>query len=264
MLPRTALERMTHRLILRRRMPAPFAGTRIFVSSEGGLRYPRPSMRRVDPGLLRLAAEVVRPGDVVWDVGANLGLFTFAAAAAAGPGGQVLAIEPDAVLVGLLRRSAAANPGGAAVDVLPAAVAGELGVGRFHIARRNRSTSHLDGFGTTETGGVRATQLVPAVTLDWLAERFPLPAVLKIDVEAAEALVLSGAANVLTAGPTIICEVAGCNAAEVGSMLSSGGYLLYDSQQPADRRAPVAAAPPDTLAVRAGWPAVGYETTLAG
>jgi FkbM family methyltransferase len=249
MLPRTALEQMTHRLVVRRRLPTPFDAARIYMSSEGGLRYLRPHLGDIDPALLRLAAEMVQPGDVVWDIGANLGLFSFAAAVAAGPSGHVLAIEPDALLVRLLRRSAAANPGQAPVEVLPAAVADELGVSRFHIARRNRATSHLDGFGTTQTGGVRATELVLTVTLDWLATRFPLPGVVKIDVEAAELKVLAGGAAVLRAGPTIICEVADRNAAAAGDILAAHGYTLYDCQQPAAHRTAEPVAPPNTLAI---------------
>ena len=229
---------MTHRLVLRRRLPPPFDAVRIYMSSEGGLRYLRPRLGGIDPALLRLVAEVVQPGDVVWDIGANLGLFSFAAAVAAGPSGHVLAIEPDALLVGLLRRSAAANHGQAPVEVLPAAVADDLGVARFHIARRNRSTSYLDGFGTSQTGGVRATELVLTVTLDWLAARFPMPAVVKIDVEAAELKVLAGGASVLRAGPTIICEVAARDAATAGDLLAAHGYTLYDGDQPAAKRAP--------------------------
>ncbi len=109
-------------------------------------------MTQADPPLLRLAAEVVRRGDTVWDIGANLGLFSFAAAVAAGPAGRVLAVEPDTVLAGLLRRSAAVNSGHAPVDVLPAAVSDGLSVARFHVARRNRSTNHLDCFGKPARG----------------------------------------------------------------------------------------------------------------
>lgn len=148
-------------------------------------------MAQVDPPLLRLAAETVRPGDTIWDIGANLGLFSFAAAVAAGPGGSVLAVEPDTTLTGLLRRSASLNKGHAPVDVLPAAVSYDLSVARFPIAKRNRSTSHLDGFGTSQTGGARATELVPTVTLDWLADQFAVPDVIKIDVEEAEVTVLT-------------------------------------------------------------------------
>lgn len=249
MLARPALERMTHRLAVRRRLPAPFNAARMYVSSEGGLRYLRRRLGGIDPTLLGLVAEIVRPGNVVWDIGANLGLFSFSAAVAAGPSGHVLAIEPDALLVGLLRRSAAANRRQASVEVLPVAVADDLGVARFHIAKRNRSTNHLDGFGSTQTGGIRATELVPTVTLDWLAARFPIPDIVKIDVEGAEYKVLSGGECVLRACPTIICEVSGCNAENVGNLLAAHGYTLYDGEQSAAQRIPVAVAPWTTLAI---------------
>jgi FkbM family methyltransferase len=214
------------------------------------LRFLGRGMTRADPALLRLAAEVVRRGDTVWDIGANLGLFSFAAAVAAGPSGCVLAVEPDTVLAGLLRRSAAANTGHARVDVLPAAVSDEESVARFHVARRNRSTNHLDGFGTTQAGGVRAAQLVPALTLDWLAARFAAPDVIKIDVEEAEAAVLAGGSRVLRLASTIICEVAARNSAAVRDLLNVHDYVLYDGDRPSGERVPVACAPPNTLAVR--------------
>jgi FkbM family methyltransferase len=212
--------------------------------------------------LLRLAADVVRPGQVVWDVGANVGLFSFAAASAAGSAGHVLAIEADAALAGLLRRSAAANPAHAPVQVLSAAVSDEVSVARFHIARRNRATSHLDGYGTTMTGGVRYTELVPTVTLDWLAAHFPAPDVLKIDVEGAELTVLAGAPEVLGHLPTIICEVSARNAAAVAKLLTARGYTLYDGERPPGKRVAVALAPPNTLAVATGFPALSPGSTL--
>lgn len=246
---RWALERASHHIVVRRRLPPPFASARIYVSTEGGLRYLARTMADVDPMLLQLAGEVVRRGDTVWDVGANMGLFSFAAAVAAGPEGHVLAIEPDTQLAGQLRRSAAEGTDRAPVEVLPAAVADDLSVARFHVARRNRATNHLAGFGSPMTGGTRSTQLVPTVTLDWLAERFPAPDVLKIDVEGAEQAVLSGGAGVLARSPRVICEVAARNAAAVTDILAGHGYTLYNGERRGGSRVPVATAPFNTLAI---------------
>jgi len=245
---RWAVERASHHFVVRRRLPPPFASARIYVSSEGGLRYLARTMAEVDPTLLKLAAEVVRPGDTVWDVGANMGLFSFAAAVAAGQEGRVLALEPDTKLAGLLRRSAAESASRAPVEVLPVAVSDEESVARFHVARRNRATNHLAGFGSSMAGGVRSTHLVPTVTLDWLAARFPAPDVLKVDVEGAELAVLSGAAGVLARSPTVICEVYEKNAAAVSGILAGHGYTLYDGERRGDR-VPVQAAPFNTLAI---------------
>jgi len=251
---RAALEQMSHRIVIRRRLPAPFAAARIYTSPEGGLRYLRLHMDRVDPVLIRLATETVRPGNTVWDIGANIGLFSFAAAVAAGSGGYVLSVEPDTILVRLLRRSAAAGRHHAPVEVFPAAVADKCGVARFCIARRNRSTSHLAGFGTTQTGGIRATELVPTVSLDSLADHFPPPDVIKIDVEGAEVQVLMGATAVLSAHPRIICEVAGKNAVAVRDLLGESGYTFYDGELPISQQLPVREAGPNTLAISGPWP----------
>lgn len=252
MSPRSVLEQATHRIIIRRRLPVQFGKTRIYVSTEGGLRYLMRAMSDVDPALLSLAADIIRPGQAVWDIGANVGLFSFAAAAVAGPAGKVLAVEPDTALAGLLRRSAAINRAHAPVEVLPAAVTDAVSVARFHIARRNRSTSYIDGYGTTMTGGVRSTQLVPTVTLDWLAAHFPAPDVVKIDVEGAELTVLAGGAQLLDRLPALICEVGRRNAAAVSDLLTAHGYNLHDGDLLPGQRAPVALAPPNTLALGHG------------
>lgn len=246
---RSMLERSTHRLVVRRRLPRPFAAARICASTEGGLRYLRPNMAKVDPVLIGLVRELVHPGDVVWDIGANLGLFTFAAAVAAGPTGRVLAVEPDPLLVTMLNRAAELNTGHAQVDVLAAAVSDAVGIGRFNIARRNRSTSHLDGFGSTQTGGTRMVHVVTTVTLDWLAERLPPPSVVKIDVEAAEVQALAAAASVLRHRPQIICETAAENAAAVREVLAPYDYTFYDADQPANNRRPQQLPAPNTLAL---------------
>ena len=228
---RRILEDTTHRFVFRRRLPRPFEAVRLYATTDGGLRYLRPSLRDIDPTLLALVGRYVQEGATVWDVGANLGLFTLPAAHAVGPNGSVVAIEADAWLATLLRRSVQLNGWTDRVDVLTAACADAFGIGAFEIARRSRSTSHLEGFGTTQTGGVREQQLVPLMPLDaLLADRRP-PDVLKIDVEGAEALVLAGARNVLACRPHLIIEVASETADEVRSMLEPLDYVFFDGER---------------------------------
>ena len=130
------------------------------------------------------------------------------------------------------------------------AIADGLGVSRLNIPLRNRSTNHLDGFGTTQTGGVRTTHLVPTVTLDWLAACFPVPNVIKIDVEEAEAKALAKSTDFLYAAPKINGEVAEQNATIVTEILTNYGYILYDRGQPAQMRVPIPFASPNNLAIR--------------
>lgn len=246
---RAVAERATHRLVLRRRLPSPYSAARIYVSSEAGLRYLKPSLEAVDPDLLRAVKLLVHDGDVVWDIGANIGLFSFAAALQAGSLGSILAVEADTWNVGLLRRSAFRTKAGAKVQVLPAAASDRVGVASFSIAVRSRSTSYLDAAGgTTQTGGVRETQTVPTVTLDHLLEHFPAPDLVKVDVEGAEALVLAGAGEVLRRRPRILCEVSEENTAAVCALLEPHGYAFYDGERSA-YDVPVAKPPYMTVAL---------------
>ncbi|WP_238439737.1 FkbM family methyltransferase, partial [Frankia sp. AgB1.8] len=248
---RSLAERATHRLVLRRRLPAPYNKTRIYTSSEAGLKHLRGTLTQIDPVLIGLIRETVRPGAVVWDIGSNVGLSTFAAATAAGPSGHVLAVEPDTWLVGLLRRSAALPGDRAPVEVLAAAVGDVTGIGQLCVATRNRATSHLAGFG--HRAKVRTTIPVPTVTLDDLLSHAPAPDVLKIDIEGAELLALAGAHRVLAeARPTVICAVAGANARRARAMLAEHGYQVLDGELPPASRVPVPAAPWTTLAIPVG------------
>ena len=167
----------------------------------------------------------VAKDSVVWDLGANVGLFSFSAAAKAK---SVFAFEPDLWLASLCSRSASEIKN---VRVLSAAVTNTVGIGELHIAQRGRATNFLTGFGTSQTGGVRDRQAVMTVTVDWLAERLPIPDLMKIDVEAGERLVFEGA-NALfdRARPVLICEVARSNSAWVTDFLQSLKYSFLDEE----------------------------------
>ncbi|HJQ70379.1 MAG TPA: FkbM family methyltransferase [Blastocatellia bacterium] len=210
-------------------------------------------MKEIDPALFNLAKEFVHKDSVIWDVGANVGLFSFSSAYLAGPKGLVVAVEPDICLVQLLRRSSLSQSASSApVHVIPAAVAQSVDLRTFHIAARSRSTNSLNGYGSTQTGGIAEKQLVVTVSLDWLSERYPLPDVLKVDVEGAEIEVLKGAESLLgKKRPALICEVTAETSPEVTTLLLSKGYLLYDGDTPREERKQLSSAPWNTIAIPA-------------
>ncbi len=228
---RSLLEKYTHQFILRRRLPTQFGNRPLYVSSEGGLRYLKPTLDNADPVIYQVVSQFIKPGYTVWDIGANVGLFSFSSAHQVGHTGGVLAVEPDIWLNNLLRKSALANPD-VHVDVLPVALSNQIGVSRFNIAVRARSTNFLaEVVGSTQTGGIRHTVLVPTMTLDFLLTQYNRPDFVKIDVETAELLVLTGGERLLTeTRPAIFCEVSSENAKAVGNLFRQHNYQLFSME----------------------------------
>src|SRR6516165_2298515 len=230
---RRILERSMRWLVFRRRLPATFKNAILYVSPAAGLRYVFRPMANVDPPLLMAARTLVRRNDVIWDIGANVGLFSLAAAVCAGDQGQVIAFEPDAWIAQLLRRTSRAQPiHNARITVVPVAVASEISLRSFSIAIRSRASNALSEYGLTEMGGVKEQYLVPAFNLDWLLSNLPTPDIIKIDVEGAELEVISNQVRMLTeVRPVILCEVASNNADEITKLLTSAAYRLFDGDK---------------------------------
>jgi len=238
-------------MVLRRRLPAEAGATPVYVSPSAGLKYLFRSPSAWDAELFNLAAEFVREGDVVWDVGANLGMFTFAAAYRAGSKGLIVAIEADIWLAQLLRRSAGLQPSSSAqVRVLPAAAAAVVSPRTFFIANRMRAANHLEGYGNAQAGGGGERQDIIAVTLDWLAEFMPAPNIIKIDVEGAELEVMRGAAGLIkSARPIILAEVDPKNSIDAAGFLKERGYRLYTGLLPKEERKELDRASWSTIAL---------------
>lgn len=230
---RTIAERLSRDFVVKRRLPRQFGKGPILVSSSGGLKYLVRPMVSIDPMLLRAAETWIQANDCVWDIGANVGLFTFAAAARAGRTGQVIALEADTWCVQLLRRSARLCRERAPVTVISAAVAQSYGLRQFLVADRARASNALQGYGLSQMGGIAEVQTVVSVSLDWLFRLLPPPDFLKVDVEGAEAEVLRGGKALFEERrPTVLCEVARENIAEVSDFFLSRRYDLFDAELP--------------------------------
>lgn len=131
----------------------------------------------------RMAAilSLLRPGDVLWDIGAHKGYVTLAGARRVGPEGAVIACEPSRRNLVALRRHVAWNRA-RNVRVVDAGLSRADGEASF--GGTGSSITYRLGQGD-ETVRVRR--------LDGLvAEGLPAPTVAKIDVEGEEAAVLEG------------------------------------------------------------------------
>jgi FkbM family methyltransferase len=150
-----------------------------------------------EPGLLALLEDELRPGDVVLDVGAHVGVHALTAARRlrALGGGRVIAFEPTPDAAAAARTAAARN--GLAVEVVPAAL-GEAD-GQVELRGDPRYPSHDAGV-RSQFGEGDVVARVPVVTFDGWARETGLDRldVVKIDIEGAEILALRGMRESLT------------------------------------------------------------------
>ena len=248
---RRIAERLGRKRVLKRRLPREFGGTPLYISPDAQLKYLRFGRVAFDADLLRVATEEIEPNSTIWDIGANVGVFAFAAASRALPGGYVLAVEPDDWLVNILRRSAALPENSRlAVNVLAAAISNEVGTQTLLIAERGRASNALQGVGRNQMGGVRDRVPVRTFTLDHLLDSYPMPDLLKIDVEGAEFQVLQGASRMLSdVRPKIYVEVGSDLSDSVTAKLREHDYALLDPMSPKNRRTSMVKCAFNTLAV---------------
>ena len=143
------------------------------------------SSQDYESGEQALFRQLLRPRDVVYDIGANLGLFVALFAALVGPRGRVVAFEPNPRLCVNLRRTVAGIP---FAQLHECALAKEPGELTFFVPDDPMMGSLADWSGQA-TEQVRCQVKV----LDEMVKNTASPDLLKIDTEGAEFLVLQGA-----------------------------------------------------------------------
>jgi FkbM family methyltransferase len=179
--------------------------------------------------IARLFSYLVRPGDRCLDIGANIGLHTVRLAKLAGPGGEVIAVEPDPQIARRATENIALN-GLANARVIQAAASAAAGetVTLYRAADQNPNRARASLYPHGYLTG--AADEVQTITVD---EACPGPvALMKIDVEGHEAAVVAGAARSIERySPAIVFEYAPELLADPAqcpfSRLLAAGYLMY-------------------------------------
>jgi FkbM family methyltransferase len=203
-----------------------------------------------EPEVQQALERFIEPGQVVYDVGANIGFFTILCARLTGPEGKVFAFEPMPQNAEALRHNISLN-GLDNVVVVQKALSCESGTANLFLSPHSAFHSlDVEGASKRENLGPQAGEIsVETITLDEFVAEDParVPDLIKLDVEGAEVLALQGMRETLrSAEPLLLCELHGTHAG-YREFLGSVDYVarILDADSP--RHDPVN---PHTLA----WP----------
>ena len=174
---------------------------------------------------------LLSPGDVCFDVGANVGFFTLLAARSVGPEGRVVAFEPGPDNLTTLRKNVAQNDA-SQVMISPCAVSNTDGTDQLLLAEYSGGHSLV-----TQSIEAAGSMTVNTVTLDTFVRDHHArqPDVVKIDVEGAELAVLEGMRMLLDERrPTLVLELDAATGAEhdrnlerVRALLAAHAYDMH-------------------------------------
>ena len=188
-----------------------------------------------EPELRRVFESVLRPGDVAIDVGANVGWHTLLMARCVGPGGSVLAIEPNPSVRMRLERNVEINRL-ENVRILPFAVSNAECTAEF-FAPAARDTGAGDGHLVPAGCGNGNIISVDVRTLDGVVSERQLRGVdlIKLDIEGFEWPAMRGAERTIERfRPVVVFEYndeyvgrGTGSAREIGDFLGQLGYRLY-------------------------------------
>jgi FkbM family methyltransferase len=172
---------------------------------------------------MRLLERLCASGDIVLDVGANIGAHSVALAKRVGPSGRVLAFEPQRLVFQALCASVALNSL-ANVECYWAAV----GSGDGRIIVPELDPNRRSNFGGVSLPGAPQAFPVDCVTLDRFVS-LPRVRLIKVDVEGMEAEVLLGGRRLIEEfKPTLYVENDRLEKSEaLMRLIDSLGYRMF-------------------------------------
>ncbi len=188
-----------------------------------------------EPGTLEWIRTEVKRGQVVYDIGANIGVYTILAARQAGPNGKVYAFEPHAANFTRLIENVIRNNLQDVVIPCSVALDAETGFSHFNYDSANAGTSNSQFSAASGAAmpahGSEIAELKYATTIDRLMEfgRIASPHHIKIDVDGNEYRILQGMARLLsapTAPLTIQVELNEPHSKSIHDFLQAHNYTL--------------------------------------
>ncbi|MEA3351717.1 MAG: FkbM family methyltransferase [Chloroflexota bacterium] len=179
-------------------------------------------------------SELVEPGWVAYDVGANIGYMTLMLARSVGKKGKIFAFEALPDNVKRLRTNIALNPAlESNITITSGAVTNSSHPVRFLIGPSG-AMGKAEGSAGRQVDYNDAIEIPGIVLDDFIYQQGnPAPDVIKMDIEGGEVLALQGMSRILTAArPLIFLELHGHEAAQVAwDTLTAAGYQICRMQR---------------------------------
>jgi FkbM family methyltransferase len=177
--------------------------------------------------------EMVQPGMIAYDVGANIGYISLLLARMVGEEGCVYAFEPFPENLTRLRANLDLNEEGSKIVVIDSAVVDSTGPVRFLVGPSG-GMGKVNGSVGRKEFSYSDTISVAGISLDDFiyGAGNPAPQAMKIDIEGGEILAFSGMNKVLNeARPLILLELHGREASKIAwETLTSSGYQICKMQ----------------------------------
>jgi FkbM family methyltransferase len=206
----------------------------IFICENRTQAYRALSLWVKEAGTMEWIDKHVKPGERFLDIGANVGIYTLAAAHRVGSAGRVYAVEPHKPNAVSLMRNVLKNGLQDRVDVLTLALSDQRMIATFNYKDLWPSSTGSQ-LGATNVSGkefkVAASELVFGLSVDELIETDAIaaPHHVKIDVDGIELPILRGMSKLLASAErprTLQVELNVGEHDSVEAFMTSNGYRL--------------------------------------
>ncbi|WP_428326234.1 FkbM family methyltransferase [Nitrosopumilus sp.] len=144
-----------------------------------------------------LVKQEIKPGDVVLDVGANIGYYTLLFAKLVGPQGHVFAFEPEPKNFELLTKNVNVN-GYKNVTLIQKAVSNNNEIKNFYLTNTN-TISHRLSKPHNECKSIK----IETISLDDFIDKHDIVNFIKIDIHGSEGNAIKGMLSILKKNETI-------------------------------------------------------------
>lgn len=158
---------------------------------------------------IELFKKILKKGDVVFDIGANIGYYSFLATKLIGENGRIYAFEPDPRNYRFLIKNIKFNKR-KNIKFFPIAVGNKIGESLMNLDIDSTESSIIKL--RTRENAVLKSIFVPIMTIDAFVREHKVKKIdiLKIDVEGSESLVIQGMQNTLRRSNSVVMFIEFC------------------------------------------------------